>query len=992
MELVRAPSLQGQEARPFKLRRASVHSSSENSSDRRSRLNFGKLWSGWYLPPCSEQRVIIFKFGQKGVPMFRHLTELLRMASGLTNQSTQAESSRRSHRPLVLESLETRIQMSATQWVPIATSVFTEAGQEISVAVQPGKEIKIFASYDVESGGNHPVTVTNSDDLSNSIALKFDGQVSEQVITADDGSLRLSFSGADFESGKDQIKLDIFEAVSAETKLQGVTVDETTHEIFYDGRATRLLSYGDFGMVAEKNFNYVDFLDEVSLSGVNMTRVWVNYHWAKSLSPFNRVNKQGEVDSKGKQYDLGNFNQEYFGRLKSFVEYAESKGVVVQVTLFNGSELNNKTNAWPLSPYNPKNNVNFDKLDADDFGTNSQLWELHKDLIDKTAETLKDQRNVIYEIMNEPASHFVDKNTAAFHKKAVDYLATQLTDGVGSKVISVNINPADHDGDTQGKALREWALSSPKVGLVSLHLAPNTSEQVFDLLKQIKQEGNKAVLVSNDGDPTQMTYEQATLRLPRAGDAGYGTQKAEADKLDGQGRRKETAKLLKETFAKVKDSDGKSKPAPDGLVHFELLEKGLNGTSWNTSSKNYEVDASKIDQGVLNAIKRRSLAPNITGSPGFIPPVTAPQELSAINVARNSFVLKWDGQSDSLAGFDLQVSTDGVNYRSIGTRGRNASAESLQNLSSQTKYFLKVVAFDAEEQDESDPFEVTTAGNFDPTAVDDVFSTFVNSSQTLDVLANDADPEGDFLSLLDFTQPEHGRVERDPANPNRLIYTGVGGFTGDDSFTYRVADSDGGIDRGTVRARIDNRLPQANSDEWTTTLNDPINVNVLRNDSDPDGHDLRVRDFTQPVHGRVERAAGDENRLVYTPNKGFYGDDTFTYQVGDGHGGQAWASVVIHVTPPPVPNAPTNLDASSVASTWIVLNWRDRSAHEIKFRVEVSRDGANWEKQEDVPANGTTARIDNLKRNTVYYFRLVAINEVGQRSDPSNVIKIRTDK
>ena len=71
-------------------------------------------------------------------------------------------------------------------------------------------------------------------------------------------------------------------------------------------------------------------------------------------------------------------------------------------------------------------------------------------------------------------------------------------------------------------------------------------------------------------------------------------------------------------------------------------------------------------------------------------------------------------------------------------------------------------------------------------------------------------------------------------------------------------------------------------------------IDVLANDSDFDNDALSVLDVTDPAGGTVEILA--DNRIRYTPNAGFTGDDSFTYQAEDGNGGVATATVTISIT------------------------------------------------------------------------------------------------
>jgi hypothetical protein len=89
-----------------------------------------------------------------------------------------------------------------------------------------------------------------------------------------------------------------------------------------------------------------------------------------------------------------------------------------------------------------------------------------------------------------------------------------------------------------------------------------------------------------------------------------------------------------------------------------------------------------------------------------------------------------------------------------------------------------------------------------------------------------------------------------------------------------------------------NTEPVATDDVDQTVVGVPITIDVLANDSDPDGHNLTITSVTQGEYGTVEIA---NNAVTYTPGSGFTGEDTFTYTISDGYGGTATATVFLAV-------------------------------------------------------------------------------------------------
>ena len=200
---------------------------------------------------------------------------------------------------------------------------------------------------------------------------------------------------------------------------------------------------------------------------------------------------------------------------------------------------------------------------------------------------------------------------------------------------------------------------------------------------------------------------------------------------------------------------------------------------------------------------------------------------------------------------------------------------------------------------------VAIAGvNDAPAAVDDEATLPEDTQQSLDVLANDSDPDGDLLLVLSMTQPTHGSAVNDGT---RITYIPNADFHGVDRFTYIASDGNGGTDEATVTLAITgvNDRPTAQDDSGQTTEDSSIVIIVLENDDDPDGDTLSVTSVTRPANGTV---SSDGTHVTYTPDPDFSGSDAFAYSISDGNGGTDEAAVTIVVAP--VNDAPVAQDDS----------------------------------------------------------------------------------
>ena len=180
-----------------------------------------------------------------------------------------------------------------------------------------------------------------------------------------------------------------------------------------------------------------------------------------------------------------------------------------------------------------------------------------------------------------------------------------------------------------------------------------------------------------------------------------------------------------------------------------------------------------------------------------------------------------------------------------------------------------------------------------PVAVDDAGTTPEDTPATVDVLANDSDPDLDVLVVDSVTQGASGSVVN---NGTDVTYTPNLDWNGVDTFTYTASDGNGGFATGTVIITVTpvNDDPVAVGDTKTVDEDSSQTIPVLGNDSDIDGDPLTI---TGVVNGSNGTAVNNGTNVTYIPNPDWSGVDTFMYTVSDGNGGSASATVTVTVTP-----------------------------------------------------------------------------------------------
>jgi len=91
--------------------------------------------------------------------------------------------------------------------------------------------------------------------------------------------------------------------------------------------------------------------------------------------------------------------------------------------------------------------------------------------------------------------------------------------------------------------------------------------------------------------------------------------------------------------------------------------------------------------------------------------------------------------------------------------------------------------------------------NTPPTANDDSVNVVQDTTVTIYVLANDNDADGDSFAVTAVSNPsaKNGAVIN---NGDTVSYTPPGGFTGTDTFTYTITDTNGATGSATVSVQV----------------------------------------------------------------------------------------------------------------------------------------------------------------------------------------------
>jgi len=181
--------------------------------------------------------------------------------------------------------------------------------------------------------------------------------------------------------------------------------------------------------------------------------------------------------------------------------------------------------------------------------------------------------------------------------------------------------------------------------------------------------------------------------------------------------------------------------------------------------------------------------------------------------------------------------------------------------------------------------------NEPPIIYENLISLEAKEDETVEMPLYANDPNGDNLSFMIITPPNHGSF-------NDRFYTPEKDYFGNDNFTYKVNDGTMDSNEGKVSIKINpvNDPPSVNAQSLVIDENTPINIRLTGNDIENDKLTFKIG--IQPKNGKL---SGETPDLIYEPNYGFGGLDSFTFVVDDGIAISEPAKIEITVKSAPNP-------------------------------------------------------------------------------------------
>jgi len=228
---------------------------------------------------------------------------------------------------------------------------------------------------------------------------------------------------------------------------------ENQHYFRWRGEPTILVTSGEhYGGVLNSDFDYVRYFDELSRHGLNHTRTFSGVYRENPaafnitdntlapkagayLCPWARGEQPG-YRAGGNRFDLTQWDENYFARLKEYLAQAAKRGIVVELTLFCPMYKDAMWDDCPMQSDNNMNNIGNCPREEAYTLKHPKLLEVQLAVTRKIVSELRDFGNLYYEVCNEP---YFGGVTIEWQHRIVDEIVASEKDFPHKHLISMNI-------------------------------------------------------------------------------------------------------------------------------------------------------------------------------------------------------------------------------------------------------------------------------------------------------------------------------------------------------------------------------------------------------------------------------------------------------------------------------------------------------------------------------------------------------------------------
>ena len=427
--------------------------------------------------------------------------------------------------------------------------------------------------------------------------------------------------------------------------------------------------------------------------------------------------------------------------------------------------------------------------------------------------------------------------------------------------------------------------------------------------------------------------------------------------------------------------------ATGGGGFTQIAQLGPNATSLNVTGLNENTPyAFRVRAFNATGPSDFSNTANVT-TPYSLP--AGPSNLTAQTVGQTVINLSWQDNAGNETGYEVEQSTDGTNFTRVAQLNANTTSYAANNLNAATTYTFRVRAVNPAGGSGYSNNAAARTLPFPPSAPSSLAAVALSQTVVQLTWRDNADNETGFEVQRSDDGVNFSGSGNVGANTTQTQVTGLRASTRY-FFRLRAVNEGGASGYSNVVEVI--TLPDAPNPPSNLVASDTTQTTVRLTWKDNANDETSVEVF------QADSAKGTLRRItILPPNTTTYLVPTllvdkvyrFAVRMTNTGGASAFSNEISVQTLPFPPEAPTQVQAKSLSQTAIRLLWRNPAGVITQTRVEQSLDGKTFEVVQTLGPKLETTNADNLKQNTVYWYRLQAFNRAG-KSVYSTVVRDTT--
>ncbi|MEK7397100.1 MAG: Ig-like domain-containing protein, partial [Candidatus Poribacteria bacterium] len=234
---------------------------------------------------------------------------------------------------------------------------------------------------------------------------------------------------------------------------------------------------------------------------------------------------------------------------------------------------------------------------------------------------------------------------------------------------------------------------------------------------------------------------------------------------------------------------------------------------------------------------------------------------------------------------------------------------------------------------ESQPAKVSiTVNPINDAPISVAQSVTTDEDTAIKIVLTGTDVDGDKLTYKIVDQPLNGTIG---GTPPEMTYKPKQDFNGNDSFAFTV--NDGKLESQPTKVSITvksvNDPPVAIAQ--SIAIDENVSAKIVLSASDLDGDTITFKIIAQPTNGSI---SGNPPELIYKPNYGFGGEDSFTFVANDGKSDSAPTTIKITVNLIPNPIDINKDGIVNILDLVIIGKYYGKEVFPLDYSPDVNRD------------------------------------------------------